>query len=149
MLKYLLPTLAILALAAWTIGMTGCADEAAPPAQTAPAGDMDAEHMEGDHDHEGHDHAADEHAGHDHAENAQPASDADSQAQATLAKLPPELQQLAEKQKICPVSGEPLGSMGVPYKVTVKGRDVLLCCQGCEGEIEENPDQYLAKLPQP
>jgi len=49
-----------------------------------------------------------------------------------LAKLSPEDRALAEKQKTCPVSGEPLGSMGVPYKLTVQGRDVLLCCPGCE-----------------
>ena len=55
---------------------------------------------------------------------------------------------LAQKQKICPVSGQPLGSMGKPYKVTVKGQDVFLCCQGCEDAIKSEPDKYLAKLQQ-
>ena len=49
-------------------------------------------------------------------------------------------------QKVCPVSGEPLGSMGVPVKVTVKDRDVLLCCEGCRSAILDDPDKYLAKL---
>ncbi len=49
-------------------------------------------------------------------------------------------------QKVCPVSGEALGEMGPPIKVTVKGRDVFLCCEGCRGKIEANPDEYLAKL---
>lgn len=64
-----------------------------------------------------------------------------------LAKLDPADQELAKKQKTCPVSGEPLGSMGMPVKVTVKGQEVLLCCKGCEAEIQENPDKYLEKLP--
>jgi YHS domain-containing protein len=52
----------------------------------------------------------------------------------------------AEKQKVCPVSGEPLGSMGKPYKVTVKGRTFFLCCEGCEAELQAHPDKYLKKL---
>jgi YHS domain-containing protein len=49
-------------------------------------------------------------------------------------------------QKVCPVSGETLGGMGTPIKVTVKGRDVFLCCEGCREKLEANPDEYLAKL---
>ena len=55
-------------------------------------------------------------------------------------------QTLAKKQRTCPVTGERLGSMGKPYKVHVKGRDVLLCCQGCEARFMRDPDTYLAKL---
>ena len=67
--------------------------------------------------------------------------------EAELAKLSPEDQKLARKQKVCPVSGDPLGSMGKPYKVTVEGRDVFLCCPGCESALKKNPKKYLAKLP--
>ena len=49
-------------------------------------------------------------------------------------------------QKICPVSDEPLGSMGTPPKVTVDGQDVFICCAGCEEALKSNPDEYLAKL---
>jgi len=49
-------------------------------------------------------------------------------------------------QKVCPVSGETLGEMGTPIKVTVKGRDVFLCCPSCRKKIEADPDKYLAKL---
>ncbi len=49
-------------------------------------------------------------------------------------------------QKVCPVSGETLGEMGTPIKVTVKGRDVFLCCEGCREKLEADPDKYLAKL---
>lgn len=75
-----------------------------------------------------------EHGGHDQHEDV-------------LAELSPEDRALVEKQKTCPVSGDPLGAMGKPYKVTVQGREVFLCCPGCEAKIKENPEKYLAKLP--
>ena len=50
-------------------------------------------------------------------------------------------------QKVCPVTGKALGSMGVPTKVDVRGRSVFLCCDGCSGAIQANPERYLAKLP--
>jgi hypothetical protein len=53
---------------------------------------------------------------------------------------------LIEKQKLCLVAEEPLGSMGTPIKVTVKGRDVFLCCEGCREAVLKDPDKYLAKL---
>jgi YHS domain-containing protein len=65
---------------------------------------------------------------------------------ASLALLSTEDRALAEKQKICPVSGEPLGTMGTPKKISVAGRDVFICCQGCEKELTSEPDKYLAKL---
>ena len=46
------------------------------------------------------------------------------------------------------MTNETLGKMGKPYKVTIQGRDVLLCCPGCEAKIKEDPEKYLAKLPQ-
>ncbi|MBI5760588.1 MAG: hypothetical protein HZA46_18890 [Planctomycetales bacterium] len=63
-----------------------------------------------------------------------------------MAQLSDEDRALAEKQKVCLVAGSPLGGMGKPYKVTVKGRYVFLCCAGCESDLLENPDKYLAKL---
>jgi hypothetical protein len=55
----------------------------------------------------------------------------------------------AKKQKFCPVSGEPLGSMGDPYKVQVKNRTVFLCCQSCVVALTNDPDKYLKKLELP
>jgi hypothetical protein len=49
-------------------------------------------------------------------------------------------------QQVCPVSDEPLGSMGAPPKVTIEGQDVFICCAGCEEELRSKPDEYLAKL---
>lgn len=63
-----------------------------------------------------------------------------------LAELPEADRALAEKQKVCPVTGEALGSMGKPLKVTVKGRTVFLCCGGCEEDLKKDPDKFLAKL---
>ena len=37
-------------------------------------------------------------------------------------------------QKICPVTGEALGSMGDPLKVLVGEQVAYLCCQGCQGK---------------
>jgi YHS domain-containing protein len=63
-----------------------------------------------------------------------------------LAELSVEDRELATKQRVCPVSGELLGAMGKPFKTTVKGRTVFLCCEGCEKELKDNADKYLAKL---
>ncbi|MEN6494222.1 MAG: hypothetical protein ABFD16_08020 [Thermoguttaceae bacterium] len=62
------------------------------------------------------------------------------------AELSPADRALAEKQKVCPVSEEPLGSMGKPVKISVKGRVVFLCCDGCEADFKANTDKYLEKL---
>ncbi len=70
----------------------------------------------------------------------------DSDVIAELAKLSPEDRAVAEKQKVCPVTDAPLGSMGVPIKVTIKGRTVLLCCGGCQEKLNRYVDEYLAKL---
>lgn len=41
--------------------------------------------------------------------------------------------QLIAVQKICPVTGEALGSMGEPVKVRVGEQVAFLCCKGCQG----------------
>ncbi len=56
---------------------------------------------------------------------------------------------VAERQKICPVTGKPLGSMGTPMRVVVSGRVVFLCCDGCQDKMTREPAKYLAKLPVP
>jgi hypothetical protein len=54
--------------------------------------------------------------------------------------------ELIEQQKTCPVTDQPLGSMGKPVKVVVKGRKVFLCCAGCKKKFLANVDKYLKKL---
>ena len=54
--------------------------------------------------------------------------------------------ELIAKQKTCPVTDQPLGSMGAPVKLVVKGRTVFLCCAGCKKKFLADPDKYLKKL---
>jgi YHS domain-containing protein len=70
----------------------------------------------------------------------------DNNIQEALAALSEADRAAAEKQQVCPVTGKPLGAMGKPYKVEVKGQTVFLCCDGCEDELKKDPDKYLAKL---
>ena len=49
-------------------------------------------------------------------------------------------------QRTCPVTGEELGSMGDPIPVSVKGRTIFVCCQGCVNKVRRNPDKYIASV---
>jgi len=69
-----------------------------------------------------------------------------AEIEASLASLSAEDRELAREQKICPVGGGPLGAMGTPTKVTVAGHEVLVCCEGCEEPLKNDPDKYLAKI---
>jgi hypothetical protein len=60
--------------------------------------------------------------------------------------LSTEDQQLIAKQKLCPVTDEPLGSMGTPVRVMVEGKPVFICCKGCEAELRGNLKKYLPKV---
>ena len=95
-------------------------------------------HADHDHDHD-HDHG-------EHAEHAEEGDSAMTTIEASLAQLPPEDAASAEKQRVCPVSGEMLGTMGVPKKVDVNGQQVWICCEGCRDPLLENPEEHLAKL---
>ena len=49
---------------------------------------------------------------------------------AAIAKLPEEDREAATAQKFCVVEEKSrLGSMGMPFKVTVEGKPVFLCCR--------------------
>ena len=74
-------------------------------------------------------------------------SEGDAEVVDALAKLSSEDRALAEAQKTCPVTGELLGSMGVPIKVTAHGRDAFVCCEGCVDELKKNFAKYEDKLP--
>ncbi|MDB5349279.1 MAG: hypothetical protein JWN86_526 [Planctomycetota bacterium] len=50
-------------------------------------------------------------------------------------------------QKVCPVSGEELDSMGGPIKVSRGGRSVFLCCAACLKKVQADPDKYLGTAP--
>jgi YHS domain-containing protein len=115
-------------------------------AQEQPGGQ--GEHS-GHTEHEGHQHDAHqgEHSGHeDHADHEHHTGAASVDVSKGLAELSDADRTAAEKQRVCPVSGDLLGSEGKPIKVTVKGKTVFLCCPDCEEAITKNPDKYLAKL---
>jgi membrane fusion protein, copper/silver efflux system len=66
--------------------------------------------------------------------------------QANLDKLSPQDRALAMQQRICPITGARLGSMGKPHKMQIGDRTLLLCCQGCEGQVKADPAATLKKL---
>jgi hypothetical protein len=69
-----------------------------------------------------------------------------SEIEASLASLSAEDREQVLKQKICPISEEPLGSMGTPIKVAVAGHNVFICCEGCEAPLKQDPTTHLAKI---
>jgi YHS domain-containing protein len=60
--------------------------------------------------------------------------------------LSAEDRKLAEKQKICPVSGHDLNSMDGPYREDVEGKAVFVCCKACSKSLHKEPAKYLEKL---
>jgi hypothetical protein len=67
-------------------------------------------------------------------------------ARRNINKLPPADRDLALAQGACPITDQPLGSMGVPVKLVLKGQAVFLCCAGCTEEAQANPDKTLEKV---
>ena len=51
-----------------------------------------------------------------------------------------------DAQRLCPETGEPLGSMGTPIKVMVKEQPVFICCKACEKGVLADPDATLKKV---
>jgi len=117
------------------IGLIGCNPTSAPSPATAPASTTD------DVDHSDHDHAHDDHAHDDQGEKSPM-----EQMAETLAKLPVADRASAEKQHFCPVSGEMLGTMGLPIQVSANDQQVWLCCNACEAKFTADPASYLAKV---
>jgi multidrug efflux pump subunit AcrA (membrane-fusion protein) len=70
----------------------------------------------------------------------------ESEVEAALAKLDAKDQQLAGDQMLCPISGQPLGSMGVPTKILIQGQPVFMCCSGCSEHATANQAKTLAKV---
>lgn len=114
----------------------------APPQQAAPAGtpqtDQAAPPTTGDS-------ALKEHRTTGPKPAAEDAAEAEK-IKANLAALTATDRSIAEKQKICPVSGELLGAMGTPKKIQVAGHDVFICCPSCEEPLTNDPTKYLAKI---
>ncbi len=62
------------------------------------------------------------------------------------AKLSAADQELVKKQRICPVTGAELDSMGGAVAVDLPGQRVFICCKGCEAPLKKDPEKYLTKL---
>jgi YHS domain-containing protein len=69
-----------------------------------------------------------------------------SEEVAEIKKLPEAEAAVALKQMVCPVSGENLGSMGMPYKVSAEGKTFYLCCKSCNKDVVADPKGVVAKL---
>jgi hypothetical protein len=73
--------------------------------------------------------------------------DKEAKIKAAIARLPEEDRPLAEAQKYCAVEEENrLGGMGKPYKVTIDGQPVFLCCKGCQKAAFKDPAKTLARV---
>ena len=66
--------------------------------------------------------------------------------EAAMAKLTDADRQTAMAQRVCPVTGEALGSMGKPIKVTQGDRHLFVCCAGCEEEAKNKFDEFYAQV---
>ncbi len=88
---------------------------------------------------------ADEHAHPAPATQAQtqPATQPSNEEASTIGYTP-----AAYPLTTCVVSGEKLDVMGEPYVIEVDGREVQLCCKGCEDKVRADPTSYLEKIDQ-
>ncbi len=65
---------------------------------------------------------------------------------AEVKKLPADDATAALAQVLCPLSGEHLGSMGKPIKLTAEGKSLYVCCANCEPDFKKDPKAAFAKL---
>jgi hypothetical protein len=52
----------------------------------------------------------------------------------------------APVQKLCPVTGDELDSMGSPIAVNVLGKRIYVCCDSCVTAVRRSPQKYLQKV---
>lgn len=68
--------------------------------------------------------------------------------QVALARLDQSDRAGIARQRVCPVTGAVLGSMGDPTKVLVDEQPLYLCCKACLGKVQSDPEAYLRKAGQ-
>ena len=49
-------------------------------------------------------------------------------------------------KKTCIVSGNKLGSMGIPVRMVREGQEIKFCCKPCIKKFSADPTKYLSKL---
>lgn len=59
--------------------------------------------------------------------------------------MPQHQESKVEEQTVCPVMG---GAINKDYYTVYKGKKVYFCCSPCKEKFEEEPEKYIAKLPQ-
>lgn len=47
------------------------------------------------------------------------------------------------RQRVCPITGGQLGSMGQPVKLMIGNQPLFVCCQGCIDKVRQAPEKYL------
>ena len=80
------------------------------------------------------------------AETPPPTAKRPASRERSLAGLNPNDRAIVEVQLYCPVTLEPLGSMGTPLFVSIGERKIAICCEGCRGSLKKEPDKYLGEL---
>lgn len=129
----------ITAVGLFLVGCAGSDPDTTATSSTPAATPAETDHSEhGD----GADHAHGDSG--DHTEHG--GDDAMAKMKAGLAKLSDEDRASAEKQHMCPVSDQMLGTMGAPIKLTLNDQDVWICCDGCRKKAEADPDAIIAKI---
>ncbi len=48
--------------------------------------------------------------------------------------------------KICPISKEPVGTMGEGYKIVYNGKSYNLCCEMCAADFNKDPEGYIKMM---
>jgi hypothetical protein len=66
-----------------------------------------------------------------------------------VTKLTDEDRGAAVAQKLCPVTDERLGSMGLPIKVVAEDQAFYICCESCKDDAMERFDELFAKAQKP
>jgi hypothetical protein len=74
-------------------------------------------------------------------------ADVEADIRVNLARLGPEDQHLAGRQKYCPMmEGVRLGEMGRPHRIEVKGESVFVCCENCARQAQQDPEVALTRI---
>ncbi|MHC4632707.1 MAG: YHS domain-containing protein [Planctomycetota bacterium] len=64
---------------------------------------------------------------------------------AAMMEKPAEAVAAVVEQTTCPIMG---GAIDKAVFVEYQGKKVYFCCPGCEDKFKEDPEKYIAKLPQ-
>jgi YHS domain-containing protein len=70
------------------------------------------------------------------------------ESEPTTPPAPPEPEEVATaviEQTICPVMAGPIDKN---FSAEYKGKTVYFCCAACKEKFEQEPEKYIAKLPQ-